>query len=58
MQDTMTLYCSFPCALAMAYVRFQVLGSTYAPQQALMRGTLFPEMDKPFLAERRRIAGE
>ena len=40
------LYDSFP--LAMAYVRRQKLEKMYEPEMALMRGTLFPELDKPF----------
>lgn len=34
--------------LAMAYVPFQKLGSTYEQTQALSNGTLFPELFKPF----------
>lgn len=34
--------------LAMAYVPFQKLGSTYEQMQALNNGTLFPELCKPF----------
>ena len=42
---------SFP--LAMAYVRWQrldehKLAEMYPPELALSRGTLFPELDKPF----------
>ena len=37
---------SFP--LAMAYVRRQRLDKMYEPEMALIRGTLFPELDKPF----------
>lgn len=37
---------SFP--LAMAYVRWQKLDEMYPPELALSRGTLFPELDKPF----------
>ena len=35
--------------LAMAYVRWQELGKMYQPELALVRGTLFPELDKPFM---------
>lgn len=35
--------------LAMAYVPMQHFGATYAPEAALAKGTLFPELDKPFL---------
>ena len=34
--------------VTMAYVPFQNAGELYAPEQALCRGTLFPELDKPF----------
>ncbi len=37
---------NFP--LAMAYVRIQELERMYPPEVALERGTLFPELDKPF----------
>lgn len=33
---------------AMAYVPFQQLDRTFAPERALEAGTLFPELDKPF----------
>ncbi len=33
---------------AMAYVPYQNAGKLYAPEQALCRGTLFPDLDKPF----------
>ncbi len=37
---------NFP--LAMAYVRWQRLDNMYQPEMALDRGTLYPELDKPF----------
>ena len=39
--------------VTMAYVPFQNAGELYAPEQALCRGTLFPELDKPFEPEKR-----
>ena len=36
-------------ALAMAYVPWQEWGALYDEEQALCRGTLFPDLDKPFL---------
>jgi hypothetical protein len=36
--------------LAMAYVPWQSWCETYKPAQALHRGTIFPELDLPFLA--------
>lgn len=35
--------------LAMAYVPWQRFCETYAPAEALKRGTIFPELDLPFL---------
>lgn len=40
--------------LTMAYVPMQPYGTTYEPDAALMNGTLFPAIDKPFLAAKRR----
>lgn len=34
--------------LAMAYVPIQKFENTYEPQIALKKGTIFPELDKPF----------
>lgn len=34
--------------LGMAYVPMQVWGTTYTPEQALCRGTLFPQLDLPW----------
>ncbi|WP_294443013.1 spore coat associated protein CotJA [Ruminococcus flavefaciens] len=34
--------------LAMAYVPFQQWGETYGDDEALSRGTLFPDLDLPF----------
>ena len=36
-------------SLAMAYVPFQSWGQTYADEEALIAGTLYPELNKPFL---------
>lgn len=38
-------------SLAMSYTPVQTLKNTYGAVQALRTGTLFPELDKPFLAE-------
>lgn len=35
--------------VAMGYVPFQQWGSTLTPEAALEAGTLFPELDRPFL---------
>ena len=36
--------------LAMAYVPWQYFTTVYEPDRALEVGTIFPELDKPFLA--------
>ena len=37
-------------SLAMSYIPVQTLKNTYSMPNALRAGTLFPELDKPFLA--------
>ncbi len=41
-------------SLAMGYVPKQRWGQTYPPAQGLDRGTIFPELDRPFLTGRCR----
>lgn len=41
-------------ALTMAYVPWQQFSETYEPAKALMVGTIFPELDKPFYGRRAR----
>lgn len=38
-------------ALAMAYVPWQNFAEPYPPCKALIRGTVFEELDKPFLGK-------
>ncbi len=38
--------------LAMAYVPFQQIEGTYSQDDALKNGTLFPNLDKPFLGRK------
>ena len=38
------------CSFAMAYVPWQHSKTTYELDKALETGTIFPELDKPFLA--------
>lgn len=38
--------------VAMCYVPLQKLETVYEPETALMQGTVFPELDKPFLGGR------
>lgn len=35
--------------LARAYVPFQVMGQVYSPREALKKGTLFPELYRPYV---------
>ena len=37
--------------IAMAYVCWQELGKMYQPELGLVRGTLFPDLDKPFMGK-------
>ena len=39
--------------VAMAYVPFQQMLEIYETEDALAAGTLFPELDKPFMCGRR-----
>ena len=41
-------------ALAIAYVRWQQLENVYEPDEGYLRGTIFPELDKPFYGRRAR----
>jgi len=36
----------------MAYVPFQQFGAVYEPEMGLRSGTIFPDLDKPFLGKR------
>ena len=45
--DELRLSGRFPPA--MAYVPWQRLDEMYTPETALERGTLYPELDKPFM---------
>ena len=38
--------------LAMAYVPYQLNSAGYRPEEAFENGTLFPELNLPFLGER------
>ena len=38
--------------VAMAYIPYQQAGKTYCPEQGICKGTLFPELNKPFLCGR------
>ena len=38
-----------PMVLAMAYVPMQVLNTLYDPEEGFCQGTIFPELNKPWL---------
>lgn len=40
--------------LAEAYIPFQKYVSAYPPEEGLKKGTIFPELDKPYLGEKMR----
>lgn len=50
LQD-ISIFTNQPISFAMAYVPFQQWGRTYDPTLGLERGTIFPELDKPFLGK-------
>lgn len=41
-------------ALAIGYVHWHNMCNVYEPEKALVQGTLFPELDKPFYGRRAR----
>ena len=45
--------CGMP-SLAMVYAKLQPFTRTYAPEEALARGTLFADLDLPFTAGGRK----
>lgn len=40
--------------LAMAYVPYQQQGKMYCPEQGIVNGTLYPDLNKPFLGCKER----
>jgi len=50
MQVSNVQYMPMP-KLATAYVPFQYLNSIYPPMQGLERGTIFPDLDRPYGAD-------
>ena len=45
------VFCDDDVPLAMAYVRFQKWGMLYDDAVGLERGTIFRQLDKPFIGE-------
>ncbi len=39
-------------SLARAYVPFQIMNQVYSPSEALEKGTLFPELYRPYMVSR------
>jgi hypothetical protein len=39
--------------LARAYVPYQVMCKIYEPMKGLMRGTIFPELYRPYVSEKK-----
>ena len=46
--------CGIAETLAMAYIKDQPFGEVYSMSEALCRGTLFPDLDKPYCAGGKR----
>lgn len=46
------------CKLARAYVPFQILNQVFNQREALQRGTLFPELYKPYVVEDMNTGGK
>lgn len=49
--DDISIFTNQPISFAMAYVPYQSWNRTYEPIVGFERGTIFPELDKPFLGE-------
>lgn len=43
-----------PLKLAQAYVPLQKYVSIYPPEEAIKKGTVFPELDMPYVGEKMR----
>ena len=50
-QETCALFTIQPVSFAMAYVPLQSWEKTYDPSVGFDRGTIFPELDKPFIVK-------
>lgn len=50
-QENCSVFTKQPISLAMAYVPMQQWRELYDPQLGLDRGTIFAELDKPFIGE-------
>ena len=43
--------------LARAYIPFQIMNQVYSPKEALEKGTLFPELYRPYIVKNKGIYG-
>ncbi|MBU5438557.1 spore coat associated protein CotJA [Tissierella sp. MSJ-40] len=43
--------------LARAYIPFQTMNQVYDPREALKRGTLFPELYRPYIVDESKDRG-
>ena len=50
-ENDISIFTNQPISFAMAYVPYQQWKRTYEPSLGIERGTIFPELDKPFLGE-------
>ncbi len=50
MNEQKTMFPNDP-VVAMAYIPWQQLEEVYEPEVALQKGTIFPELYKPFMAK-------
>ncbi len=50
-KNDISIFTTQPISFGMAYVPYQTWGKTYEMSVGFQRGTIFPELDKPFLGE-------
>lgn len=50
-ENDCSVFTTQPISLAMAYVPYQQWRKLYEPSIGFKRGTIFAELDKPFLGE-------
>lgn len=49
--NDISMFTNQPVSLAMAYVPYQQWQSTYETAMGFQRGTIFKQLDKPFIGE-------
>ena len=50
-KEDCTIFTAQPISFGMAYIPYQSWCKLYEPAVGFERGTIFPELDKPFLGE-------